>query len=78
MENPTTDLLALKRVRALVRSGSARAVRIGAGLTRTEVARAAKVSARSLARWESGERLPHGAAALRYGAILDSLMDEHR
>lgn len=74
MPTTTDDLLALRRVRALVRSGSAMAVRVSAGLSRSEVARAAQVSERALFRWEKGERVPHGDAALRYGRVLDVLM----
>lgn len=80
MSDPITtdDLLALRRVRALVKSGSAHGVRVAAQLSRAEVARAAQISERALFRWEKGERLPHGAAALRYGRLLDALMQTSR
>lgn len=74
--DPMSDLLALKRVRALVKSGNARALRVSAGLGLTEMARAAGVAPRSLYRWEHGKQTPSGPAALRYGRVLQRLMQE--
>lgn len=77
METTTTeDLRALRRVRALVASGAAQAMRVNAGLTFAEVARAANVADKTIRRWEARERVPHGAAALRYLAVLDALTEQ--
>ena len=75
MNEKPNELQALKRVRSLAKSGTARAIRVGNGISRTELAREARVSTRSIYRWENGETLPHGPAALRYAAALNSLMD---
>jgi DNA-binding transcriptional regulator YiaG len=68
------DLVTLSRLRGLVKSGTARAVRAAAGLSIAEMARAAQVSTRSIQRWERGQTTPHGDAAVRYGRLLDQLM----
>jgi DNA-binding transcriptional regulator YiaG len=70
----TDDLLTLSRLRALVKSGTAKAVRSAAGLSIAEMARAADVSERSIYRWERAQSVPHGPAALRYARLLDRLM----
>ena len=67
------DLVGLARVRGLVRSGDARVIRLARGLTMGEVARSVGVTVATVSRWESGERVPRGAPALRYGELLDSL-----
>ncbi len=77
-ETSTTDLLTLRWVRAQVSAGTARAARLAAGLTVAEVASAANVASRSVMRWEAGQRWPHGAAALRYGEVLETLMRSQR
>ena len=75
MDNDASeDLRTLMRVRALVKAGTAKAVRDAAGLGVTEMARAARVSPRSVYRWERGLAQPHGPAALRYGHLLTELM----
>jgi DNA-binding transcriptional regulator YiaG len=72
----TDDLRSLRRVRALVASGTARAIRVNAGLGLAEVARAAGVADRTVRRWEARERVPHGGAALRYLSVLDALTEQ--
>jgi transcriptional regulator with XRE-family HTH domain len=70
----TEDLIALRHVRALCASGAARKVRVAADLSLGEVAEAARVSTAAVSRWELGLRRPSGAAALRYAAVLDRLL----
>jgi DNA-binding transcriptional regulator YiaG len=38
-----------------------------------EVARGVGVAVATVSRWEAGQRIPRGAAALRYGELLESL-----
>jgi DNA-binding transcriptional regulator YiaG len=64
----------LARCRALVASGAARAARIGAGLSLAEMGESVGVAHVTILRWERGDRIPHGAPALRYLAVIDELM----
>lgn len=68
------ELLVLARVRALCASGTARSIRLAAGLHQTEVAGAVAVSAAAVSRWEAGLRTPTGDAAVRYGRLLEELL----
>lgn len=68
-----SDLVGLARVRGMVRSGDARYIRLARGLTMGEIARDVGVAVATVSRWEAGERVPRGAAALRYGQLLESL-----
>ncbi len=70
----TNTLVKVTRVRDLVRSGAARSIRLGAGLSLGEVGRTLGCSASTIFRWEKGERTPRGDLALRYGELLDALM----
>jgi DNA-binding transcriptional regulator YiaG len=70
------DALALTKVRQRAVSGHARAIRLRAGLSLDEVARVVGVSHAAVQRWETGQRKPHGEAAIRYGALLDALASE--
>jgi transcriptional regulator with XRE-family HTH domain len=63
----------LARVRAVCRSGAARRVREAARLTKAEVGRGSGVSGPAVSRWESGDRAPTGAEALRYLRLLEKL-----
>ncbi len=69
----SSDLLALRDVRSLARSGGARAIRQAAGLSLSEVADVVGVSTVTVYRWEVGERSPRGAPALSYKNLLDVL-----
>jgi DNA-binding transcriptional regulator YiaG len=64
----------LAKVRALVESGAARSIRLGAGLSLAETAAACGVSVSTMFRWEARERRPHGEPALRYLELLERLM----
>lgn len=74
MTETADDLLALSRLRAMTRAGTAKAVRTAAGLTIAEMSRAADVSERSIYRWERGQSVPHGEAARRYAKLLNHLI----
>jgi DNA-binding transcriptional regulator YiaG len=63
----------LQAVRASTTSGTARSIRLDARLSLHDVASSIGVDCSTVARWERGERLPRGAAALRYAALLDRL-----
>lgn len=71
-------LVALARVRDLVTSGAARSVRVAAGLSTREVADAIGVTTVTVWRWEAGQRVPRGDAALAYLDLLDRLMTRGR
>ncbi|MGH2787214.1 MAG: helix-turn-helix domain-containing protein [Actinomycetota bacterium] len=60
-------------VRRLCRSGQARAIR-EAHLSQVEAALSVGVSPAALSRWEAGLRVPQGEAAVRYAALLRSLL----
>jgi len=62
------------KVRELQRSGAARTVRIGSGLTLGEAARAVGVDVSTVHRWEMGARRPTGDRAVRYHRFLEALM----
>jgi transcriptional regulator with XRE-family HTH domain len=64
-------LLAL--VRRLARDGTATRLREAAHLSLGDVARSLDVHPSTVLRWESGESLPRGAVAMRYGALLAEL-----
>lgn len=68
-----SELVELANVRSLVRSGDARYIRLARGLSVGEVARGVGVAKATVSRWEAGQRIPRGAAALRYGSLLASL-----
>jgi len=54
-------------------TGAARATRENAGLTTGDMGRAVGVDSSTVWRWERGIRRPRGAAALRYGSLLQRL-----
>lgn len=70
----TDALVRVTRVRQLARSGAARSIRLAAGLSLGEVGRSLGCSTSTVFRWEAGERVPRGDLAIRYGELLDALM----
>ena len=70
-----SDALEIARTRELLRDGRAKAIRLRAGLARSEVARALSVDDSTVARWEAGVRIPRADAAVRYGRLLRDLAD---
>jgi DNA-binding transcriptional regulator YiaG len=69
----TTKAERLQALRELTTSGKAREIREAARLTESEIARSVGTHYSTVSRWESGQRLPRGEAALRYAALLDRL-----
>lgn len=65
-----SDLAAVARTRAELRSGDARRAREAAGVSAAEVARIIRVSRATVGDWESGRKAPTGEHALAYGALL--------
>jgi hypothetical protein len=69
-------LIELAWLRQVVASGQAREIRIAAGITAPEVARAAGISVSTLWRYDATgprARTPHGPGALRYAGVLRAL-----
>jgi DNA-binding transcriptional regulator YiaG len=69
----TPEAVRLTRIRRLVASGAARAIRESAGLSLDEASASANVNRITIHRWERGQRKPHGEAALRYLTLLEEL-----
>ena len=70
------DLEILVRVtsaRRLAKNGIARRVRLDAGASLSEVARAVEVSKATIHKWETGQRSPTGVNGVRYFMILSAL-----
>src|SRR5690348_9269274 len=65
----------LRRTRDRCASGEARTLRLDAQLSLQELASECLVAKSTLFRWEVGERVPRGPAALVYGSVLDRLAD---
>jgi DNA-binding transcriptional regulator YiaG len=66
----------LAHARQLVTSGAARRIRRAADLSLAEVSRAVGVDLSTVGRWERRERVPRGAAALRYAELLHRLQKQ--
>lgn len=74
----TANVELLSWMRRLVASpGAARAIRTSAGLSQGEVATVLSVGQVCVSRWERGERVPRGQAALDYARLLDRLSRIH-
>lgn len=71
----TDDLLALRRVRQLLESGATKSIRLASGLTLSDVAANLDVSPAAVSRWEARLRSPRSGTALRYGRLLEDLLD---
>jgi DNA-binding transcriptional regulator YiaG len=63
----------LQAVRELTISGRAREIREAAHLSLSDIGRSIGTHYSTVARWEYGQRLPRGEAALRYAALLERL-----
>jgi DNA-binding transcriptional regulator YiaG len=63
----------LAEARALLASGEARRIREAARLSLTDVAGAVGADYSSVGRWERGERVPRGPAAIKYARLLTRL-----
>jgi DNA-binding transcriptional regulator YiaG len=69
------DLALVARVREFARSGGARAVRELRGVSVSEFARVLGVAPSTVLRWERAQRTPRAAAAMKYQALLERLME---
>jgi transcriptional regulator with XRE-family HTH domain len=63
----------ISRARQLAESGRARRIRVKARLSLRELGAAVGVGPNTVLRWERGDRVPRGDAALRYGEVLEQL-----
>lgn len=71
------ELHDLADARRAALDGSARAIRLSAGLSETEVGGAAGVAGPTISRWERGQRQPRGLAAVRWIRLLRRLEQAH-
>jgi transcriptional regulator with XRE-family HTH domain len=69
----TAEVILLSKARELAASGEAARIRKRSRLHQTDVARAAGVLPSTVSRWEAGERVPHGKAAVRWARVLERL-----
>lgn len=67
------EALAVRRVRSYLRDGKGRAVRVRAGMSQADVARAVGTDIGQVSRWESGKHAPSYAFALRLARLYDEL-----
>jgi DNA-binding transcriptional regulator YiaG len=63
----------LAEVRRLIRTGEAQRIREKNQLSLAEVGRSLGCTGPAVSRWESGDRLPRGDLAVRYGRLLTQL-----
>jgi transcriptional regulator with XRE-family HTH domain len=63
------DVELIVEARELLRSGRAARIRIEAGLSQSELARALGVSPGAVCRWEAGSRLPREREAVRFARL---------
>jgi len=71
------DLLLLAEARDLAASGVAARLRKQAHLSQADIAATVGVTTSCISRWESGERRPHGPAAVRWVRLLRRLERSH-
>lgn len=69
------NLVALADARRMARNGIARRIRRDAEVSLAQIAAVVGVSPVSIFRWETGENLPTGTAALTYRDLLLDLQD---
>jgi DNA-binding transcriptional regulator YiaG len=68
----------LAEARALIASGEARRIRRAARLSLADVAAAIPADLSAVGRWERGQRVPRGTAALRYADLIARLRAQLR
>jgi len=64
------DIRALALAKRAARDGTGRQLRIALGASQSAFASACGVSPATVTRWENRSRTPSGAAAIRYGRLL--------
>jgi DNA-binding transcriptional regulator YiaG len=67
------DLTSISEARGLLESGRAVEIRKAARLSQGEVAAFCGVDPAAVSRWESGQRSPRGAAAIRFARLMRAL-----
>jgi transcriptional regulator with XRE-family HTH domain len=67
----TDEMILVAETRRRLKSGEARLLRLQAGVTLSEAATAAGISATSLWRYENSHATPRQAQALAYGKLLE-------
>ena len=67
------DLLLRAKMCRWTKDGTARDIRIQAGLSQADVGNQCGVTSVAISRWEAGDRVPRGEPALRYARLLDAL-----
>lgn len=65
-----SELAAIARIRADLRSGAAREMRAASGISASEMADAVGVSRQAVSAWEAGRSVPSAPHALAYGKAL--------
>lgn len=60
-------------IRRVARNGAARAIREGACISGSELARQLEVSPAAVSRWERGERIPRADKAEKWAQLLRKL-----
>lgn len=66
------DLLRIAQLRESCSSGEVRAWRVRSRLSQAELAQLLGVSSPAVSRWETGQRTPRGAVALKLASIMDT------
>ena len=74
-QTSNSEALTVVRVRKALRSGEARELRVRAGLSQNEAARAIGVHELTVSDWERGRNAPRFDAALAYARFLESLRE---
>ncbi len=69
----TEILFCLTRARQLASGGTGRRVRVAAKASLSDIARACGSTKGTVSKWERGLKVPHGAPAIRYGAVITAL-----
>ncbi len=69
----SAELLELTRLRTFLRTGAGRELRLRAGLSLREVAEAVGTSNVTVLKWERGDQVPRGPAAIAYWRLLQRL-----
>jgi transcriptional regulator with XRE-family HTH domain len=73
-EPKSHDVVVLIWARSAIRAGLAADLRINAELSQAEVAALVGVTPSAICKWETGQRVPRGDAALRYARFLYMLV----
>jgi DNA-binding transcriptional regulator YiaG len=70
------ELSRIAWVRSLAKSGAAKSIRVAAGVSLPEAARAVPCAVSTYWRWEHGERVPSTDLALPYATVLETLLEK--